>query len=227
MDSLSIAVPIGFLCACLLSIPLVAWFLGSLHKAMQSVADELGLSYRGPLEQPFGGTATAIRDFLRLFEPWRLVGTVAGVFVAVFPQPRGKMSYTVVEATFPRPVGFSLRIGRETLLDALGKAVAGLQDIQTGDTLFDEWVRVRSADPRAAAKLLGHEELRCRILAAVRFPGSVVVTEKSIRWEKRGTVREAGTYRGVLDIILPVVHAIVNASPTEATASGAVPSRSS
>jgi hypothetical protein len=228
VDTLSVLIPVGFMCACVLSVPVIFGFLGSLHETMQAVADKLGLSYRGPLEErPERTAAGAARGFLRLFEPWRLVGNVAGVFVAVFPLSRGKSTYSVVDASFPRPLGFSLRVGRETLLDALGRAVAGLQDIQTGDQVFDEAMRVQAANSHAAAVLLAHEEVRRRILAAQGLPGSVVVTEKSVRWEKRGTVRDADLYRGVLDLVLPVVHAIVSASPTEATASGAEPSRSS
>jgi hypothetical protein len=210
----SLIVPLVFVALCAISFLVVSRTLRRLHETMRTIAAELGLSYRGPLEDlppgappdhlpPSGGPR-----FLRLMAPWRLVGNRSGVFVAAFPETRGKTSCTVVEAYWPEPLPFTLRIGRETALARMGKTVLGMSDIEVGSTPFDEEVRVRGSDPARIVSLLAHADVQDRILAALQASRAVTVTERAARWEKQGTPMKTEVYREALDLVVPIARAI-------------------
>jgi hypothetical protein len=210
--SLIVALVVAALCA--LTFLVVSRTLRRLHETMRAIAAELGLSYRGPLEDaspnapPDHLPPAGPRGFFRLLAPWRLVGNRCGVSVAVFPETRGRTSYAVVEASFPAPLPFTMRIGRETALARMGKAVLGLTDIEIGAAAFDKDVRVRGSDPARIVSLLAHADVQDRILAALRASRAVTVTERAARWERQGAPMKAEAYREALDLVAPIARAI-------------------
>ena len=212
MGTISFVFPAVFVVMCIVAIPVISWILRRLHENMRAIAGELGLSYRGPLEAaPDSSAATGVRRFLGLLAPWRMVGNLSGVFVTISPETKGKTSYSAVAAHFPRPLAFTMRIGRETALARLGKAVLGLEDIEVGSGQFDEEVRIRGIDRAGIVSLLAHADVQERILAALRASRSITVTEKAAHWEKQGTVEETETYRRALDLVVPIVRALIDA----------------
>ena len=54
-----------------------------------------------------------------------------------------------------------------------------------------------------------------RILAALQASPTVIVTEKAVTWEKRGTVERAETYRSAIELVVPVVSALRNTDAFE------------
>lgn len=210
MDFISIAFPAVFVVLAVAAIPVMRWVLRRLHENMRHIAAELGLSYRGPLESAPDGTAAAerARRFLRMLEPWRMVGNLSGVFVTVSPESKGKQRYSVVEAHFPQPLPFTMLIGRETAFTKLGRAVLGQEDIRSGDALFDAEARVRGSDSRRIALLLADQRVRESILAALRASRAITISEKGASWQQQGLVENAKTYREAFDLLLPVVQAL-------------------
>jgi hypothetical protein len=115
---------------------------GALRGSWREVASHLGLDF----------------DADRL----HLAGRVDGMFVEAEAQMRGPVGRTVFRARYDRPLGLSLRLARSTDLDGLGRFF-GMQDIRTGDRMFDDRFVVKG-EPEAAVKELLTEGLRAVLL---------------------------------------------------------------
>jgi hypothetical protein len=180
----------------------------ALHETMRRVGVELGLRYVSPAA---AGAVSGFRAFLASLAPWRLEGTVRGVAVACYPITKGgsrsSTTYTVVEARFASPLGLKLHLGKETALTRLGKAVFDLQDIVAGDARFDAAARVKGKDPAAVGELLRDASVRERIMAALELAPPATVTDVGARYEKQGSLTEAGELRRVIDTLASVVEA--------------------
>jgi hypothetical protein len=221
MDLTTVIVIAIFVGTTLLSIPLIYRLMRRNHERMRAVADELGFAFHGGVDQqPGAPEQTFGQRLLKILKPWRLTGTRDGVAVAIYLESRGsgksRTTYSIVEASFPRPLPFTLRVGRETALTRLGKAVFGIQDIEVGSDRFDAEVRIRTSDPERARRLLADAGVQERILAALEASPMVIVTEKAVTWEKRGTVERAETYRTAIEHVAPVVAALRSADAFEA-----------
>lgn len=221
MDITSVIIPVIFIGAILVSIPLIYRFLRRHNERMRRVAEELGFSYNGPGAEPPGTPepASAGQRFLQAMKPWRITGTRDDVAVAIYLETRGggksRTTYSIIEAAFPRPLPFKLRIGKETALARLGKAVFGLHDIEVGVEQFDRAVRVKGGDPARIAHLLSGSGIQDRLLAALEASPTITVTEKAVFWEKRGTGESAETYRQAMDLVVPIVRALKDARAFE------------
>ncbi|MCX7030172.1 MAG: hypothetical protein NTU62_08640, partial [Spirochaetes bacterium] len=152
MDITSIIVPAIFIGGILLMLPIAYRVLRRHNDRMRRMADELGFTFHGAGDEPPGAAEpTGVRRFLQIFKPWRMTGMHDGVAVAIYLESRGtsrnRTSYSIVEASFPRPLPFTLLVGRETAMARLGKAVFGIQDIQVGSEQFDAAVRVKGSEP--------------------------------------------------------------------------------
>jgi hypothetical protein len=216
MDLTTVIVIAIFVGTTLLSIPLIYRMLRRNHERMRAVADELEFTFHGGVDQPPGAPEQGFgQRLLKILQPWRLTGTRDGVAVAIYLESRGggksRTTYSIVEASFPRPLPFTLRVGRETALTRLGKAVFGIQDIEVGSDRFDAEVRIRTSDPERTRRLLADAGVQERILAALEASPTVIVTEKAVTWEKRGTVERAETYRTAIELVVPVVAAMRSA----------------
>lgn len=220
MDLTSVIVPVFFAAAILVSLLLVYRHLRRHNERMRGVADELGFSYNGPGAEPPGTPkATGAQRFLQAIKPWRITGMRDDVAVAIYLETRGggksRTTWSIVEASFPRPLPFTLRVGRETAMARFGKAVFGLQDIEVGAEEFDRTVRIKGSEPDRIARLLSGSGVQDRILTALQASPTVMVTERSVRWEKRGTVEKAETYRQAMDLVVPIVRALKDARAFE------------
>jgi hypothetical protein len=220
MDRLNIILPVIFIGWTLLSIPIVYRFLRRNRERMRSVADELGFTFHGGDDQSPGAPEQGFgRRLLQILKPWRITGSRDGVAVAIYLESRGggksRTTYSIVEASFPRPLPFTLRMGRETSLTRFGKAVFGIQDIEIGSDRLDAGVRIRTSDAERARRLLADAGVQERILAALQAFPTVIVTERAVIWEKRATVRNTETWRAAIEAVVPVVVALRSADAFE------------
>jgi hypothetical protein len=220
MDIATVVVPVVFIGSILVSIPLVYRYLRSHNERMRRVADELGFTYNGPgVEPPGADVPSAAQRFMRVLKPWRLTGMRDEVAVAIYLESRGggksKTTYSIVEASFPHPLPFTLRVGRESAMAKFGKAVFGLQDIEVGVEQFDAAVRIKGSDPDGIRRALSGTGVQDRILAALEASPTITVTEKAARWEKRGTVEKAETYQQAMSLVVPIVRALKDARAFE------------
>jgi hypothetical protein len=220
MDITSIIIPIIFVGSIFVAIPLVIRYLRRHNERMRRVADELGFSYNGPGAEP-PGTAepTGVQRFLQALKPWRITGMRDDVAVAIYTESRGsgksRTTYSIVEASFPKPLPFTLRIGRESAMTRFGKAVFGLKDIEVGVEEFDKAVRIKGSDPDRVVGLLSGSGIQDRILSALQASPTVSVTERAAFWEKRGTVDKAEAYQQAMALVVPIVRALKDARAFE------------
>jgi hypothetical protein len=159
----------------------------------RGLAAELGLDFEQRLVGPFRDAAdypAVLQRALELISPWRISGRRAGLTVWANPETRssGKSSktYLVVEAVYPEAVPFGFKAGREGALSRLGAAFLGLSDIQVGDRLFDDAVRLRSGNAGVAAALFSDQELRDAAIALIGAFPDAVADQASVRWERVG-----------------------------------------
>ena len=217
---MTIIIPVIFGGLILLSIPIVYRYLRSHNERMRRVADELGFSYNGPgVEPPGVAEPSAAKRFLEVLRPWRITGMRDEVAVAIYLETRGgsknKTTYSIVEASFPHPLPFALRLGRESVMAKIGKAVFGLQDIEVGVEQFDKAVRIKGSDPDRIRQLFSGTGVQDRILTALEASPTIFVTETTVRWEKRGTVEKAETYQQAMSLVVPIVRALKDARAFE------------
>ncbi len=187
---------------------------------MRRVADELGFTFHGSGEEAPGAVEpTGVQRYLQALKPWRVTGTRDDVAVAFFSETRGsgksRTTYTIVEASFPRPLPFSMLVYRESALARFGKAVLGLADIEVGSEQFDKVVRIKGSDPDRISRLLSGSGIQDRILTALQASPTISVTSRAARWEKRGTVTDSEAYRLAMDLVVPIVRALKDARAFE------------
>jgi hypothetical protein len=154
-------------------------------EAAESVAKEQGReSYSAKLE----ALPPILRRLLDKFAPWRISGEYCGVPVRIFPETRssGKSSTTwlVVRALFRDTIPYKLRAGKESFFDKVGKTLFGLQDVEVGDFVFDEAIRIKASDPAAASVLFSRPETREALLNLISSWPGAVVTSECIQWER-------------------------------------------
>jgi hypothetical protein len=180
---------------------------------MRRVADELGFTFHGPGEEPPGAAEpTGAQRVLQSLKPWRITGTRDDVAVAIYTETRGggksKTTYSIVEASFPRPLAFRMLVYRQSAMARFGKAVFGLQDIEVGSEQFDKAVRIKGSDPDRIARLLSGSGIQDRILTALQASPTISVTSKAVLWEKRGWGEKAEIYRQAIELVMPIVRAM-------------------
>jgi hypothetical protein len=187
---------------------------------MRSVADELGFTFHGPGEEPPGAAEpTGAQRMLQSLKPWRITGMREDVAVAIYTETRGsgksRTTYSIVEASFPRPLAFSMLVYRQSAMARFGKAVFGLQDIEVGSEQFDKAVRIKGSDPDRIARLLSGSGIQDRIMSALQASPTISVTSKAALWEKRGWGEKAEIYRQAIDLVVPIVRALKDARAFE------------
>src|SRR5512137_135711 len=103
MDIASIVLPLLVVGSVAVSIPVIVRILRRHHERMRRVADELGLTFHGPGEEPPGAAEpTGAQRLLQALKPWRLTGMREDVAVAIYLETRGsgksRTTYSIVEA---------------------------------------------------------------------------------------------------------------------------------
>jgi hypothetical protein len=77
-------------------------------------------------------------------------------------------TYTRLRAPYVNRDGFRFRIWRKSIFSNLGKML-GMQDLEIGDSLFDEDFIVQSNDPARVKLMLQNEQIRSYIAAQPRI----------------------------------------------------------
>ena len=153
-----------------------------------------------------------IRGFLEATAPWRLEGKREGIRAEVFEETRksGKQSKTVIvaRAWYAAPLPFKLRAGREGTAARLGKALFGLQDVQVGDSAFDEAVRVVSDDGNAARELFFRPETRAALLALLARCPEAVMDSARAEQVRTGRMPDAAELEEMLSLLVAVAKSV-------------------
>jgi len=148
----------------------------STDKAWAEAAVELGLEFRPS----------------RLMRRRVIQGRHFGynVKVTTFTRGSGKSSstYTRVRVRFPSNLGLGLRLTREGFFTPFA-TMLGAQDIQVGDSGFDENVLVKGSDPAAVRKFLNAAR-RMRIQRFLVDQGTGSVHDRGVEWHTRGVIRD-------------------------------------
>ncbi len=220
MNFASILLPIIFIGGILLMMVIAVRVFRRNAERMRGVADELGFTYQGPGAEPTGeAESTGALRALKSLKPWRLTGLRDDIAVAIYLETRGsgrsRTTYTIVEASFPRPLPFSLLLYKESAFARFGKAVFGLKDIEVGVEQFDAAVRIKGSDPDRIRQLLSGTGIQDRILSALEASPTITVNSTSARWEKRGSTGKAETFRQAMDLVVPIVRALKDARAFE------------
>ena len=152
--------------------------MDAMNEAWQAAASTLGFDFASG---SWGGGPT-------------LTGTFDGAAAEIhsYTKSSGKSStrYTRYTVEFP-PIGVGLRLSRQSGFGSILK-VLGIQDIEIGESTFDEAFLVQAADPQAARAFLtpGVSMVLNRLIAV--HP-EVVVSDDSLVLDQRATVRDPDT----------------------------------
>lgn len=152
--------------------------MDAMNEAWQAAATTLGFEFASG---SWGGGPT-------------LTGTVDGAAAEIhsYTKSSGKSStrYTRYTVGFP-PIGVGLRLSRQSGFGSILK-VLGVQDIEIGESTFDEAFLVQATDPRAARAFLtpGVTMVLNRLIA---LHPEVVVSDDNLVLDQRATVRDPDT----------------------------------
>lgn len=160
------------------------------------VADRLGLTH--------------MRD-----SHWNLgniIGSLNGFQVQVYTFTRGsgksRSTYTRIETTIHPALCAGLQIYRETpIFSSLGKLLGG-QDIQVGDSRFDDRFIIKSSDERAALQLL-NGQTRDRLLDYDHGVGALNLESARLELTERGTITDPDRLQRILEEQVALVAALV------------------
>ncbi len=125
----------------------------------------------------------------------RIAGRHQGMRVEVdtFTQRHGKHSttYTRFTVSYPASLGLGLRLSSEGFFSGI-KKVFGAQDIEVGDSSFDDAVIVKGSNPQRVIDFL----TRARRIRIGRFLAShegAVISDTQVQWKRRGVVRDTSS----------------------------------
>ena len=119
-----------------------------------------------------------------------LTGKISGLPVTVdtFVRRSGNSSttYTRYRVAYPN-VGFELQLKRQGAFTAITK-LFGAQDVEVGDSLFDDAFVVKTSDPNRLRDLLT-PSVRTSLLRLLATYGGVVISDDNISFSKTGFER--------------------------------------
>jgi hypothetical protein len=144
---------------------------------------------RGVVNAAWGAAASSRH---LLFKPAELlsgpeiVGTLHGCRVRIDTVSRGgdnAKKYTRFKVEYPWSLGLDLKLTERGTLSSIATFFGG-QDIETGDTHFDERVVVKGADAKGVVRFLTPAR-RQRILDLLRAFPKAVAKDSEITWERQ------------------------------------------
>lgn len=130
-----------------------------------------------------------------LFKPAELLsgpeitGTLDGCQVQVDTATRGGDSskkYTRFRVEYPRSLGLGLKLTEQGMLSGV-KKLFGEQDIEVGDSWFDQAVVVKGSNAEQVVQFFSPARRREVIAFFAEFPGAKI-GDHEIKWEKAGVV---------------------------------------
>jgi len=128
-------------------------------------------------------------------------------------------TYTRLRAPFVSRDGFRFRIYRKSIFTGLGKML-GMQDIEIGDSFFDDEFVIQSARPAQVKRLLDNVRIRNELSAQRRvlfqvkdnegffgpsFPGNV----DELLFLSMGVLKDLDRLRGLFDLFAETLHQLV------------------
>jgi hypothetical protein len=130
-----------------------------------------------------------------LFSKPELYGKVrqCSVKVTIRTKSRGNRSakYTHYEITYSQPLAFGLHLKEQTAFSGIKKLLGG-QDIEIGDTTFDDFVVVKSHDPIQAREFLNPAR-RLYVRRILSMHSGAEITDSFVKWDSKGAADNPGT----------------------------------
>lgn len=113
------------------------------------------------------------------------------VHIDTFTRSSGKnaTTYTRIKVYYPRPLGLRLKLTRQGFFSGVARFLGG-QDIEVGDTEFDDSVVVKGSRPRKVAEFLTRPR-RVRINKLLRVYTTARILDSHIYYEKTGVIRDS------------------------------------
>ena len=149
-----------------------------INQAWESAAKTLGLQY----------SPSAI------LKSRNISGDLHGfhVLIDIYTSGSGdhSQSYTRLRVTYPTPLNLGLRLTREGMLTSVAKFF-GSQDIQVGDSAFDDSLHIKGNDESSIREFLNPSR-RLRIQRFLRNHSDATIQDDSIHWRHRGTISNSG-----------------------------------
>jgi hypothetical protein len=159
--------------------------------AAERLAGELGLHFElraGGVLRGLEKLPPFIQPLIDLFSPWRISGSCSGFSAWIYPELRssGKSSktYLIVKIDYPTPLPFDFRAGRETVFTKMGKSLFNLPDVEVGDWVFDDAVRIKASDSAAVAALFADHTLQDAFLSLLDAFPEASADREAARWER-------------------------------------------
>ena len=122
---------------------------------------------------------------------------------------KGSTTYTRIRTYHHPPLGLGLKIYREGVFSGLGKML-GMQDIETGDGVFDSHFVVKGSDHVRVLQVLGRAT-RQRMLEYNERVGSLSVTDECVYYETVGIMRSPERIKWVAEAQVVVAKAVRDA----------------
>lgn len=141
----------------------------------------------------------------------RIAGRHQGMRVEVdtYTQRHGKHSttYTRFTVSYPESLGLGLRLSSEGFFSGI-KKVFGAQDIEVGDSSFDDAVIIKGSNPQRVIDFL----TRARRIRIGRFLAShqgAVISDTKVQWKRRGLVRDTSSLVSRVNRVVDLAHCLV------------------
>ncbi len=203
------------------------------HADFRTLANELGLQFNathmglreGLAEPPehaalrsaaVGRAGLQALAAMPLSSQSSIEGSFDGVHVSITLQQTNSdgagAHATLLSAHMPRPPGLtSLAICRSYAVDRLLTRATGGQDIQLGDTAFDEHVQVRGAPPEAVRTWLASADVRQRVVQYLTDFDTGSIDEHGVHLQLAGAATDSARVRTALQAMAALSKALTRA----------------
>jgi hypothetical protein len=174
-----------------------------------------------------GWTALAQRAGLTI-EPGNFLSmpSASGVFQGrsarlwTYTVSHGKSStrYTAISFNVRNPNNYVLKLRRQTAFDSIGKAF-GSQDIEIGDTAFDQQFIIQSTPDSLARDLLGGDSTLREAIRRVP-QGGIEYSGSQILYKQTGLETDEGKLYGIFEAVSRLADTVEGATPSERSFEG-------
>jgi len=148
-----------------------------------------------------------------------ICGLRNGISVTVDTVSRGsgnsRTTYTRYRARYPKRLGLGLKLTREGFFSGVGKFF-GSQDIEVGDTMFDQDVMVKGASATRVREFLTPARRRRIHRFLTSYKGGVIDDEE-VRWERAGMERDPFTIVGTVSALVELALSVTREREEDAS----------
>jgi len=170
----------------------VAAAASSQKRSIVNAAWQTAASHRRLLFQP-----------AELFSGPEITGTLEGCHIRVNTATRGGDSskkYTGFHVEYPQTLGLGLKLTEQGMMSGVTRLFGG-QDIEVGDSWFDQAVVVKGSNTEQVVQFFSPARRRKVIAFFAEFPGAKI-GDHEIKWEKASVVEQSS---GILN---PLEHMV-------------------